>query len=131
MSNNFFDASSAAASLVSEVGLGPLGQGSLPAAVAGSGPAAAIATVSVPSAATAGATSAAELNGLASALSTAATWDPDIVYGGLALGAYTATSELAEMAFEKSCFEISRARFMQDSGDNNLYFLPKMYRYCL
>jgi hypothetical protein len=37
-----------------------------------------------------------------------AEWNPYLVYGGLALGAFRTASSVIESLFERSCFEVAR-----------------------
>ena len=36
-------------------------------------------------------------------------WDPYIIYGGLVLGVYQTVSSVAEVVYERACYEIAKA----------------------
>jgi hypothetical protein len=73
-------------------------------------------TVSTAAAAAAATTStdANTLAGLIGLLQTISSWDPYIIYGGLALGVYRTFSHPIEVLFERACYEVEKALQLND-----------------
>jgi hypothetical protein len=87
-----------------------------------------VTTVSTAAAAAAATTStdANTLAGLIGLLQTISSWDPYIIYGGLALGVYRTFSHPIEVLFERACYEVEKALQLNDrkfSNSNFQYFL--------
>ncbi len=87
-----------------------------------------VTTVSTAAAAAAATTStdANTLAGLIGLLQTISSWDPYIIYGGLALGVYRTFSHPIEVLFERACYEVEKALQLNDRE-----FLNSTFQYFL
>ena len=53
-------------------------------------------------------------------------WDPYIIYGGLVLGVYQTVSSVAEVVYERACYEIAKAP-KDTKGNFNFLKMSKMW----
>jgi ABC-type transport system substrate-binding protein len=68
------------------------------------------AAAAAPIAATAASSEAASLANVIAALQAISSWDPYLVYGGIALGVYKSSSSAIEAIYERSCLEVEKGR---------------------
>jgi hypothetical protein len=71
-----------------------------------------------PIAATAASSEAATLANVIAALQAISSWDPYLVYGGIALGVYKSSSSAIEAIYERSCLEVEKGREAK-AGENS------------
>jgi hypothetical protein len=76
-----------------------------------------MATVST-TAAAAASSEAATLANVIAALQAISSWDPYLVYGGIALGVYKSSSSAIEAIYETSCLEVEKGREAK-AGENS------------
>ena len=75
------------------------------------------AAAAAPLVATAASYEAATLANVIAALQAISSWDPDLVYGGIALGVYKSSSSAIEAIYERSCLEVEKGREAK-AGEN-------------
>jgi hypothetical protein len=76
------------------------------------------AAAAAPLAAAAASSEAATLANVIAALQAISSWDPYLVYGGIALGIYKSSSSAIEAIYERSCLEIEKGREAK-AGENS------------
>jgi uncharacterized protein (UPF0333 family) len=76
------------------------------------------AAAAAPIAATAASSEAATLANVIAALQAISSWDPYLVYGGIALGIYKSSSSAIEAIYERSCLEVEKGREAK-AGENS------------
>ena len=76
------------------------------------------AAAAAPIAATAASSEAATLANVIAALQAISSWDPYLVYGGIALGVYKSSSSAIEAIYERSCLEVEKGREAK-AGENS------------
>ncbi len=76
------------------------------------------AAAAAPTAATAASSEAATLANVIAALQAISSWDPYLVYGGIALGVYKSSSSAIEAIYERSCLEVEKGREAK-AGENS------------
>ena len=76
------------------------------------------AAAAAPIAATAASSEAASLANVIAALQAISSWDPYLVYGGIALGVYKSSSSAIEAIYERSCLEVEKGREAK-AGENS------------
>ena len=59
---------------------------------------------------------------LVKAVSEMIEWNPYLVYGGLALGAFRTASSVIESLFERSCFEVARPEVVKGKNDDSFIY---------
>ncbi len=79
------------------------------------------AAAAAPIAATAASSEAATLANVIAALQAISSWDPYLVYGGIALGIYKSSSSAIEAIYERLCLEVEKGREAK-AGENLFYF---------
>ncbi len=75
------------------------------------------AAAAAPIAAAAASSEAATLANVIAALQAISSWDPYLVYGGIALGVYKSSSSAIEAVYERSCLEVEKGREAK-TGEN-------------
>ena len=81
------------------------------------------AAAAAPLAATAASSEAASLANVIAALQAISSWDPYLVYGGIALGVYKSSSSAIEAIYERSCLEVEKGRETKAGEKSSLFLI--------